>query len=89
MEHFALRLGTSDSSEITLLSDREGGSVYSDVVSVFEGGLHFAKKHLASPPNCEQFCCEQETLPFVPESVEHVEHRFIILFYSICYDLVS
>jgi hypothetical protein len=54
MEHFALRLGTSDSSEITLLSDREGGSVYSDVVSVFEGGLHFAKKHLG-PPKYEAF----------------------------------
>jgi hypothetical protein len=26
---------------------------------------------------------------FVLESVEHVEHKFIILFYSTCYDLVS
>jgi hypothetical protein len=44
---------------------------------------------LVGPPNCEQFCCKQETVAFVLESVEHVEHKFIILFYSTCYDLVS
>ena len=47
--HFALRLDTSNASEITLLSDADGGSVYADVISVFEGGLHFARKHPGLP----------------------------------------
>jgi hypothetical protein len=47
--HFALRLDTANASEITLLANAEGGSVYADVVSVFEAGLHFARKHPGSP----------------------------------------
>jgi hypothetical protein len=47
--YFALRLGASNASEITLLSSSDGGSVYADVNSVFEMGLHFARKHLGSP----------------------------------------
>jgi hypothetical protein len=52
--HFALRLDANNASEITLLSASEGGSVYADVVSVFEDGLHFARKHLG-PPKYETF----------------------------------
>jgi hypothetical protein len=47
--HFALRLRTNNTSEITVLSSSDGGSVYADVDSVFEIGLHFARKHLGSP----------------------------------------
>jgi hypothetical protein len=47
--HFALRLDANNTSAITLLADSEGGRVYADVVSVFEAGLHFARKHLGAP----------------------------------------
>ena len=47
--HFALRLDTINASEITLLSGADGGSVYADVISVFEAGLQFARKHIGSP----------------------------------------
>jgi hypothetical protein len=47
--HFALRLQTNNTSEITLLSSSHGGTVYADVDSVFETGLHFARKHLGTP----------------------------------------
>jgi len=52
--HFALRLDTNNASEITLLSGSEGGSISADVVSIFEAGLHFARKHLG-PPKYETF----------------------------------
>jgi hypothetical protein len=47
--YFALRLDTSNASEITLLASAGGGGVYADVISVFEAGLHFARKHPGSP----------------------------------------
>jgi hypothetical protein len=47
--HFALRLDTSNASEITLVANADGGSVYADVISVFEAGLHFAHKHPGLP----------------------------------------
>jgi len=47
--HFALRLDTANASEITLLANADGGSVYADVISVFEAALHFARKHPGLP----------------------------------------
>jgi hypothetical protein len=47
--HFALRLDTANASEITMLANADGGSVYADVISVFEAGLHFARKHPGLP----------------------------------------
>jgi hypothetical protein len=52
--HFALRLDTTNASEITLLSGRDGGGITAEVVSVFEAGLHFARKHLG-PQQYEPF----------------------------------
>jgi hypothetical protein len=52
--HFALRLDAANVSEITLLSGSAGGSVGADVVSVFQGAEHFARKHLG-PPKYEPF----------------------------------
>ncbi len=47
--HFALRLDSNSASDFTMLADVDGGRIFADVVSVFEGGLHFARKHLSSP----------------------------------------
>jgi hypothetical protein len=53
--HFALRLGTGDAADVTLLfKDFEGGSVYADVISELSGGEHFAHKHLG-PAKYEDF----------------------------------
>ena len=49
LEQFALRLGTTNIPDVTLLKDFEGGNIYADVVSNFTAGLHFAKKHLGAP----------------------------------------
>ncbi|HSE67869.1 MAG TPA: hypothetical protein VLB12_12860 [Gemmatimonadales bacterium] len=52
--HFALRLDTTNASEITLLSSSAGGNIAAEVVSVFDTGLAFARKHLG-PPKYEPF----------------------------------
>lgn len=47
--HFALRLDSNNASDFTMLADADGGRIFADVVSVFEGGLHFPRKHLGFP----------------------------------------
>jgi hypothetical protein len=55
--HFALRLGTGNIADITLLKDFEGGNIYADVISELSAGLHFAKKHVG-PPKYEEFALQ-------------------------------
>jgi hypothetical protein len=56
VHHFALRLGTGDLAEITLLPDGfDGGNVYAEVVSELAAGQQFATKHIG-PPKYEEFC---------------------------------
>lgn len=48
--HTALRLGSFNSADITLLSQSfEGGNVYSDVIPDESTGLSFTKKHIGQP----------------------------------------
>ncbi len=52
--YFALRLDAGNATDITLLSNIDGGSIYADVIADFEPGLDFARKHLG-PPKYEAF----------------------------------
>jgi hypothetical protein len=52
--NFALRVDTGNVTDITLLSYREGGTIYADVIEAFDAGLDFARKHLG-PPKYEAF----------------------------------
>ena len=45
----ALRLDTSNTSEISVLSGSDGGTIFADVISSSEAGLHFPRKHLGLP----------------------------------------
>ncbi|HEY2946882.1 MAG TPA: hypothetical protein VGJ53_00545 [Micromonosporaceae bacterium] len=53
--HFALRLGTGNAGDVTLLGeDFDGGNIHAEVISELSAGLHFATKRLG-PPKYEEF----------------------------------
>lgn len=52
--HYALRLGSGNSADVTLINEFDGGGIYAEVTSELSAGSHFAKKHLG-PPKYDDF----------------------------------